>query len=219
MRDGMVDIALDNRMQSAVRRLLMAEPEPGVMLPSVALHSLGQLIGCDRVGLVEADRSGYCLRRLALPQLQSASPQVCDGPLPRGLMHDATMPPDQRDAAHWGLRDQIRLGFNTHSGTVVQLYFERRPSFFSELDVAILTMLEPAIGRLIRRCAGESPCAELTASERKVLDLVATGASNRDVAEELYVTVHTVRKHLENAYRKLGVTNRTAAAQTVRTNS
>jgi DNA-binding NarL/FixJ family response regulator len=36
------------------------------------------------------------------------------------------------------------------------------------------------------------------------------------VAEELYVTVDTVRKHLQNAYRKLGVTNRTAAALHVR---
>ena len=45
-----------------------------------------------------------------------------------------------------------------------------------------------------------------------MLNLVSTGASNREVAEELVVTVHTVRKHLENAYRKLGVTNRTAAA-------
>jgi DNA-binding NarL/FixJ family response regulator len=49
-----------------------------------------------------------------------------------------------------------------------------------------------------------------------VLALVSTGASNREVAEELVVTVHTVRKHLENAYRKLGVTNRTAAALALR---
>ena len=59
----------------------------------------------------------------------------------------------------------------------------------------------------------------LSASERRVLTLVARGASNREVAEELYVTVHTVRKHLENAYRKLGVTNRTAAALQLRASS
>ena len=52
-----------------------------------------------------------------------------------------------------------------------------------------------------------------------MLALVARGASNREVAEELYVTVHTVRKHLENAYRKLGVTNRTAAALMVHSGS
>jgi DNA-binding NarL/FixJ family response regulator len=46
--------------------------------------------------------------------------------------------------------------------------------------------------------------------------MVAPGASNREVAEALYVNVHTVRKHLENTYRKLGVTNRTAAALQLR---
>ena len=52
-----------------------------------------------------------------------------------------------------------------------------------------------------------------------MLSLVSRGASNREVAEELFVTVHTVRKHLENAYRKLGVNNRTAAALRLRAGS
>ncbi len=80
-------------------------------------------------------------------------------------------------------------------------------------------MLEPAIGRLVRSCAGKAQNGSLSASERRVLALVANGASNREVAEELYVTVHTVRKHLEHAYRKLGVTNRTAAALKVLSSS
>ena len=70
-------------------------------------------------------------------------------------------------------------------------------------------MIEPAVGRLVRACAAPQPTGSLSASERRVLTLVAGGASNLEVAEELYVTV---RKHLENAYRKLAVTNRTAAA-------
>ncbi len=45
----------------------------------------------------------------------------------------------------------------------------------------------------------------------RVLELVAAGGSNRDVADHLSVTVATVRKHLEHSYRKLGVSNRTAA--------
>lgn len=101
----------------------------------------------------------------------------------------------------------------------MQLYYGRRRRCFSEDEVAVLTMVEPAVGRLIRGSAGE-PCAlSLSVSERRVLDLVARGESNREVAEELYITVHTVRKHLENAYRKLGVTNRTAAALKVRSMS
>lgn len=50
----------------------------------------------------------------------------------------------------------------------------------------------------------------LTSTERRVAELVAAGASNRDVATELVVTLRTVEQHLTNAYRKLGVAGRHA---------
>jgi len=48
----------------------------------------------------------------------------------------------------------------------------------------------------------------LTASERRVVDLAAAGRSNRDIAQELYVTPKTVEVHLTSAYRKLGIRSR-----------
>jgi DNA-binding CsgD family transcriptional regulator len=48
----------------------------------------------------------------------------------------------------------------------------------------------------------------LTASERRVADLAATGQTNRDIAQTLYVTPKTVEVHLSNAYRKLGIGSR-----------
>ena len=48
----------------------------------------------------------------------------------------------------------------------------------------------------------------LTARERRVADLVAGGATNRDVAQALYVTPKTVEVHLSNTYRKLGIRSR-----------
>ena len=51
----------------------------------------------------------------------------------------------------------------------------------------------------------------LTARERQVLAWVARGKRNSEVAEILWVTPSTVRKHLENVYAKLGVHTRTAA--------
>lgn len=214
-----VTVLLNNRVQSAARRLLMAEPEAGALLPSAAGESLVRLIGCDGFGIAEHDSTGYCLRAITVPHVVPGDPQVCDGPLPTGLVHAAMQPPVEREAAEHGLRDLVRLGFRTTSGTVTQLYFARRLRAFSEHDIAVLAMVEPAIGRLVRGCPRETLNSSLSASERRVLALVATGASNREAAEELYVTVHTVRKHLENAYRKLGVTNRTAAALKVRSSS
>jgi DNA-binding NarL/FixJ family response regulator len=55
--------------------------------------------------------------------------------------------------------------------------------------------------------------SELSAREREVLLLLTTGATNREIAEALHVSAETVKKHAAALYRKLGVRNRTEAAQ------
>ncbi|MDR9368921.1 helix-turn-helix transcriptional regulator, partial [Conexibacter sp. JD483] len=50
---------------------------------------------------------------------------------------------------------------------------------------------------------------ELTAREREVCRLVAGGATNREIAEALFLSPRTVEHHLRLAYRKLGVRSRT----------
>jgi DNA-binding NarL/FixJ family response regulator len=55
--------------------------------------------------------------------------------------------------------------------------------------------------------------AGLTDRELEIMRAVARGLSNRAVAGELWVTEQTVKFHLTNIYRKLGITNRTAAAR------
>jgi DNA-binding CsgD family transcriptional regulator len=56
----------------------------------------------------------------------------------------------------------------------------------------------------------------LTNREREILALVAEGRTNGEVASALWISPATVRKHLENAYAKLGVTTRTAAVRCAR---
>jgi len=51
----------------------------------------------------------------------------------------------------------------------------------------------------------------LTPREREVLGLVASGLTNAEIARRLWVSTSTIAKHLEQAYAKLGVHNRTAA--------
>jgi DNA-binding CsgD family transcriptional regulator len=65
------------------------------------------------------------------------------------------------------------------------------------------------------RAAGE-PRETLTPREREVLALVGDGMRNSEIAETLWVSPGTVRKHLENIYDKLGVHTRTAAVAQVR---
>jgi DNA-binding NarL/FixJ family response regulator len=52
----------------------------------------------------------------------------------------------------------------------------------------------------------------LSEREREVLALLAQGASNREIASELYLSVDTVKTHVRRLFAKLEVTNRTRAA-------
>jgi DNA-binding CsgD family transcriptional regulator len=52
----------------------------------------------------------------------------------------------------------------------------------------------------------------LTASERRVAELAAAGASNADIAQTLWLTVKTVEMHLTRTYRKLDVGGRAELA-------
>lgn len=60
----------------------------------------------------------------------------------------------------------------------------------------------------LRAGAGAAGAGELTAQESAVAALVAEGRSNRDVAEELYLSVKTVQFHLTHIYAKLGIRSR-----------
>jgi DNA-binding CsgD family transcriptional regulator len=53
--------------------------------------------------------------------------------------------------------------------------------------------------------------AGLTAREADVLRLVAAGKTNREIAAELFISEHTVARHLQNMFAKLGVSTRSAA--------
>jgi two-component system response regulator DesR len=46
-----------------------------------------------------------------------------------------------------------------------------------------------------------------------VLELMASGATNPEIAEQLHLSKHTVKEHTSSVYRKLGVRNRTEAVQ------
>lgn len=61
------------------------------------------------------------------------------------------------------------------------------------------------------RQPSSKPAEALSPREMEVLDLTAKGKSNADIARELFLSEHTVKTHLYNLFRKLGVANRTQA--------
>src|SRR5262249_48918962 len=56
-----------------------------------------------------------------------------------------------------------------------------------------------------------SPGHDLTSREVEVLRLLAGGASNKEIAAALVISEHTVARHVQNFFSKLGVASRTAA--------
>lgn len=63
-----------------------------------------------------------------------------------------------------------------------------------------------------RPSAAATEQSSLTTRELEVLQLVAAGATNGEIAQKLWVTEQTVKFHLSNVYRKLDVGNRTEAS-------
>jgi DNA-binding NarL/FixJ family response regulator len=59
----------------------------------------------------------------------------------------------------------------------------------------------------------EARRAGLTRSEQRVLEALSRGLSNKEIAQELWLTQQTVKFHLTNIYRRLGVSNRTEAVR------
>ena len=73
---------------------------------------------------------------------------------------------------------------------------------------------KPDLARVdsLSRSAAAGDAHGLTARELEVLRLVAAGKSNREISAELTISEHTVARHLQNIYAKLGVSSRTAAS-------
>lgn len=68
-------------------------------------------------------------------------------------------------------------------------------------------------GMTVFREMEEPPANRLSEREREVLDLIAGGSTNREIAEALHISPWTVKEYTGGVYRKLGVRNRAEAVQ------
>jgi len=95
----------------------------------------------------------------------------------------------------------------------------RRPDAIS-LGALIREVVD---GNIFNAVAGEpmsptpEPVTDLTVRELEILRLVAAGFPNGAIAAQLWITEQTVKFHLSNVYRKLGVQNRTQASHIAHT--
>jgi DNA-binding NarL/FixJ family response regulator len=68
-------------------------------------------------------------------------------------------------------------------------------------------------GMTVFEPTAEQPSPMLSEREREVLDLIAAGSTNREIAEQLFLSPHTVKEHTSAVYRKLQARNRAEAVQ------
>lgn len=122
---------------------------------------------------------------LLLTDDQNAAIQLMDLPVWGVLSLDAS--PEELTAAVHALGE----GLWTGSPVLMQNLLERQPAFTLE--------------------EGEPMIDPLTPREREVLQLVAEGLANKQIALSLGISEHTVKFHLSSLYTKLGVTSRTEA--------
>jgi DNA-binding CsgD family transcriptional regulator len=132
-----------------------------------------------------------------------------------------------------GVDRQLAVTLPGGPGVLIGLAVSRSGRDFSERDRAALDFLRPHVIRahasaaalttaglnvLTLGQAAMDGCGAvgLTERETEVISLAAKGRTNREIAGLLGISPLTVRKHLEHAYPKLGVGNRTEAAARLR---
>ncbi|KJS31443.1 MAG: hypothetical protein VR64_11625 [Desulfatitalea sp. BRH_c12] len=64
---------------------------------------------------------------------------------------------------------------------------------------------------MMKGASGNKALRFLSFREKEIMQLISAGASNRKIAEELNISIHTVKTHLYNIYKKIGVPNRLKA--------
>jgi DNA-binding CsgD family transcriptional regulator len=158
------------------------------------------------------DRTGDLAAVIKIPDFYSArqwhsTGMYADVFRPKGIEHELmlTLPPAPG-------QDGPRQGTPGPRSTLRMFFFRGPGSDFSEADRDALTLLRP---HLYEACLEAErrrhPAPELTPRQRELLGLVAEGYTNGQIARRLSISEGTVRTHLENIYRRLEVTSRTAA--------
>lgn len=112
-----------------------------------------------------------------------------------------------------GIDHAVALPVMVRDRLLVSFVLNRSRRDFSDRERALLDLLRPQLARLYGRT---SALDRLTARESEVLHWVACGKTDRQIGAILGISMRTVQKHLQNAYPKLGVESRTAAAMRAR---
>jgi predicted ATPase/DNA-binding CsgD family transcriptional regulator len=100
--------------------------------------------------------------------------------------------------------DQLNAAFDTYTGHEALADARRVGRALRGLGVE---------RRIVSQPRAKTGWDSLTDSELTVVNLIARGVTNRDVAEQLHLSLHTVKTHVHNAFAKLGISSRAQLTQ------
>ena len=186
--------------------------EPSSEEPLVFEHMFDYL-ALARV-LIAEGRSGHALDLLT-PLLEKAAPAGAVGYVIeiltlQALAHQAQQ---RRDSALKRLQEALALA---RPQGYIRTFADEGAPVAGLLREAAARGIEPAyVGRILAATETSGRAAPLpeplSERELEILWLLVSGLSNREIAEQLYLAVGTVKKHTHNIYGKLGVHSRTQA--------
>ncbi len=164
-----------------------------------ALDEISERQGSESLGAMSAQARGA----VALAEGDAGSALV--------ELRDAWRTWQELEAPYEAVRTRVLVGLACRAlgdDDTATLELEAARGVFAELGAA------PELIRVdtLLASASSDDAHGLTKRELAVLRLVAVGKSNRDIAAELVISEHTVARHLQNIFAKLGVTSRTAAS-------
>jgi DNA-binding CsgD family transcriptional regulator len=112
-----------------------------------------------------------------------------------------------------GIEHELKVWLSAPAGTMRGFFLVRgrAEQDFDERDRGVLDVLRPHLTDIRERWERRRRLPLLTRRETEVLELVARGLTNGEIADRLVVSRTTVRTHLENVFAKLDVHTRTAA--------
>ncbi|MDX6582847.1 MAG: hypothetical protein QOI10_2031 [Solirubrobacterales bacterium] len=161
--------------------------------------------GAEAVELVAERRPDVILMDLSMPELDGIE----------STRRIRERDPEARIVILTSFSDRERILEAIDAGAIGYLLKDAEPDELFRGVRAAAAGESPLAPKVARTMLGErertSPAAELSAREREVLGLVASGLANKQIARRLEISEKTVKSHLTSVYRQIDVATRTEA--------
>ncbi len=214
LAQGNVDSAaatIRRAVAESVRGLPRVALLPAYVEIMVAAGDLGAAdVACRELQEIAAEQGSEAIDAMSWHAQGSVDLAKGDAPAALGALRRAWRAWHQLEAPYDGARSRTLVGRACQvlgDEDSAALEFQAAAHIFTELGA------KPDLAALGRpRPRSPEVAHGLSSREQEVLRLVATGLSNREISERLFVSQHTVARHLQNIFAKLDVSSRTAAS-------